>query len=657
MLRALRNATRTWVAGIFVGLLVLSFAIFGINDVFNGPAPTGVARVAGENIAPADFKAEFDRVLERAKQETGRDVTSAEAREQGIDNAVLERMVGERSLAALTRSLGIMPSETALRREITQIQAFQDPATGQFSAEAYQQILSQNRLTPTGFEAQLRTDMARGMLFTAATSGIRAPGLYARQTLAAATERRAVSIIAVPARLAGQVGAPTDAQIQALYQENIPRLTRPETRALTLAVASLSDFAGSATVDEAQVRQLYERNKAQRATPATRTFVRLGVRDAAQAEAVAARLRAGEDPAAIARALSLQAPTSFDGSTQEQVPDTAVAEAAFGAQPGAVVTATSALGVSVLKVTGATAAREPTFEELAPLIRTELRQRAAGQALTAATEAFEAAVAEGTAMAQAATAAGLRLTRVAAVTADGIGPNGQPVAELAEARELLASAFELSQGDSTDLIQMGEDTYVAATVDAITASAPVPLAEVRGQLAEEWRRRTIAATLEARANAIATDARATTLEAAATKAGLSVDRPNVPLQRGQGSQALSQAVFSAKKGDIVVGPTANGVEYAVVRVESIERDDEAAVPQRLAQAEQGVRRSLQEDIVAALETVARERADVRLNQAAARRALGDSEEEAAADAPATGAGAGAGAAGADGAAKTNDAGK
>jgi peptidyl-prolyl cis-trans isomerase D len=636
MLRALRKATRTWVAGILVGLLVLSFAIFGINDVFNGPAPTGVARVAGENIPPDDFKAEFDRVLERAKQETGRDVTSAEAREQGIDNAVLERMVGERSLAALTRSLGIMPSETALRREIQQIQAFQDPATGQFSAEGYQQVLSQNRLTPTRFEAQLRTDMARGMLFTAATSGIRAPGLYARQTLAAATERRAVSIIAVPARLAGQVGTPTEALLQALYQENIQRLTRPETRALTLAVASMADFTAKATVDEAQVRLLYDRNKAQRATPATRTFVRLGVRDAAQAEVVATRLRAGEDPAAVARALSLQAPTNFDGSTQQQVPDTAVAEAAFAAQPGAVVTATSPLGVSVLKVTGATAAREPAFEELAPQIRTELRARSAGQALTAATEAFEAAVAEGTPMAQAATAAGLRLTRVAAVTAEGIGPTGQPVPELAEARELLANAFELSQGDATDLIQVGEDTYVAATVDAITASAPVPIAEVRPQLAEEWRRRTISSTLEARANAIAADARATSLEAAATKAGLSVDRPNVPLQRGQGSQELSQAVFGAAKGAIVVGPTDNRVEYVVVRVESIERDDEAAVPQRLAQAEQGVRRSLQEDIVAALETVARERADVRLNQAAARRALGDTaeDEDAAADAPA-----------------------
>lgn len=649
MLTALRKATRTWVAGIFVGLLVLSFAIFGINDIFQGATPPGAARVDGKLISSAEYKAEFDRVLDRARREAGRSVSVEEAVAQGVDSAVLNRMIDERALAAFTGSLGIVPAEAAVRREIGNIEAFQDPNTGQFSPQAYASALSSQNYTAQSFEAQVRQDMARQTLFIASTSGIRAPGLYARQTLYAGTERRAVSIIAVPARLVAQPGEPTEAQLQQLYNENRARLMRPETRSLVLASAITADFAGKVQIDEAEVRAVFERAKTVRATPATRTLQVLQVRDAAQAATVEARIRAGEEPAAVATALSLAAPLVYDAATEAQVPDTAVARAAFAARPGAVQTVTSPLGVRVIRVTGATEQVLPTFEALAPEIRTELRNREAQRLMIEAAEAFDTAIAEGVTFQEAAGRAGLRLVRIPAITAQGTGPDSQPVAEFADqqSRELLASAFELPQGEATDLLPMSAETYAAALVETIVPASPVPFAQVRGDLREEWRRRQISTALEARANAIATEARSSSLEAAARTAGLQVERPDQPLQRGQGSPQLSQAVFSAKKGEIVVGLTANGVEYAVIRIESIERDDEAAQPQRLQQAEQSVRQSIQQDIVATLETVARERADVTINRATARTAIGltPDAETADADAPAPSGGAPAGGAG------------
>lgn len=651
MLTALRKATRTWVAGIFVGLLVLSFAIFGINDIFQGAAPQGAARVDGKLISSAEYKAEFDRVLERARREAGRSVSAEEAAAQGVDSAVLNRMIDERALAAMTGSLGIVPAEAAVRREIGNIQAFQDPNTGQFSPQAYQSALESQGYTAQGFEAQVRQDMARQTLFIAATSGIRAPGLYARQTLYAGTERRKVSIIAVPARLVAQPGEPTDAQLQELYDENRARLMRPETRSLVLASAVIADFTAAVQVDEAEVRAVFERAKTQRATPATRTLqvVQLpnSPQAAAQAATIEARIKAGEEPAAVARALGLPAPLVYDAATQVQVPDTAVARAAFAARPGAVQIVNSQLGVRVIRVTAATDEVLPTFESLAPEIRTELRNRGAQRAMIEAAEAFDTAVGEGVAFEQAATRAGLRLVRIPAITAQATGPDSQPVPEFVEpqARELLAAAFELQQGESTDLMPMGEEIFAAAYVAGVVPPSPVPFADVRADLREEWRRRQISASLKTRADAIAAEARSSSLEAAASSAGLQVESPEQPLQRGQGSPQLSQAVFAAKKGDIVVGLTANGVEYAVIRIDAIERDDEAAQPQRLQQAEQSVRQSIQQDIVATIEVVARERADVTINRSIARTAIGLSTDDgteagqgAGAAAPATGTG-------------------
>ena len=38
MLTALRAFAKTWVAAVLIGLLVVSFAVFGIRDVFRGRA-------------------------------------------------------------------------------------------------------------------------------------------------------------------------------------------------------------------------------------------------------------------------------------------------------------------------------------------------------------------------------------------------------------------------------------------------------------------------------------------------------------------------------------------------------------------------------------------------------------------------------------------
>jgi peptidyl-prolyl cis-trans isomerase D len=89
---------------------------------------------------------------------------------------------------------------------------------------------------------------------------------------------------------------------------------------------------------------------------------------------------------------------------------------------------------------------------------------------------------------------------------------------------------------------------------------------------------------------------------------------------------LSTAVFGAKKGDVIAAQTANGVEYAIVRIEQILRDDDARVPERMTQAETAVRASVQRDLIASLERVARDRAKPQIFPAMIRSALGLSAE-------------------------------
>lgn len=630
MLTFFRKFARSWVSAIIIGLLIISFGVWGISDVFKGATADGVAKVAGKSISQQEYRAEFDRLLKRAKAEAKRDVTTEEARKEGLDNAVLERMVGDRAFSALTDSLGIIVGKSVVQAEIAKIPGFQNPLTQRFDQNTYTTALAENGYSAPAFEASVRTDLSRQALTVAASSGFRAPRVFASQTLAFGTERRIVTVVPVSANLAGPPRQPTDAQLSAFYEENKVAITRPETRALTLAIASLADFKTKAVVDEAQARQIFASNKARLSTPAKRSIVQISAPDKAKADQAAARLRNGESPTAIATVLGLAAPIVLTDVAQTGIPDENVAKAAFAAANGAVEVVVAKLQpFAAYKVTGAVAAKEAVFENSAAEIRDQLRSAAAGELMTDATEAFDSVITEGGTIEAAAAKAGFKVVKVAEILADGRSiATGQPVPELAASPGILRDAFTGAKGDVSDLASLPGDIYMSVRIDNITAAAAPPLATIKGELVNEWLRRDIGTRLKVRADEILAEAKRTTLEAAAAKFKLPVLRQAAPLQRGQGGQGLSTAVFGAKKGEIVAAQTANGVEYAIVRVEDILRDDDATVPERMTQAETAVRASVQRDLIASLERVARDRAKTQLYPDMMRRALGDTAETA-----------------------------
>ena len=65
MLQALRRQTGSWIVKILLGFLILSFAVWGINDIFLGERDPVVAEVGGVKITSSQLNREFRRELAR----------------------------------------------------------------------------------------------------------------------------------------------------------------------------------------------------------------------------------------------------------------------------------------------------------------------------------------------------------------------------------------------------------------------------------------------------------------------------------------------------------------------------------------------------------------------------------------------------------------
>src|SRR6478752_668371 len=103
MLRGLRKASSNWLGkGIMVavmGLLILSFAVWGIADIFKGFGRT--------EITVEQFRQIYNDRLQQFGRQIGKPLTMDQARQVGMDKQVLSQVMAEAALDEQTRRMGL----------------------------------------------------------------------------------------------------------------------------------------------------------------------------------------------------------------------------------------------------------------------------------------------------------------------------------------------------------------------------------------------------------------------------------------------------------------------------------------------------------------------------------------------------------------------
>src|SRR5258706_15687921 len=111
MLRGLRNASSSWLgksvmAGV-VGFLVLSFAIWGIGDIFRGFGRSTVAKIGRTEITIEQFRSLYNERMQQYSRQFGRPITPEQARVTCLDRAAIGQIFSEILLDERAHALGL----------------------------------------------------------------------------------------------------------------------------------------------------------------------------------------------------------------------------------------------------------------------------------------------------------------------------------------------------------------------------------------------------------------------------------------------------------------------------------------------------------------------------------------------------------------------
>ena len=150
MMEALRNGAKSWVAKALLAILVLSFAVWGIQDTFRGFQESDIAEVGDRPIGAETFRVELNRSLQNLQRQTGGKMTLEDARKFGLDKQVLDRLISTASLQSLGDRLDVQISEDYIKSRVMENPAFRN-SSGKFDPAVLKSLLAQN-----GLNAEIR---------------------------------------------------------------------------------------------------------------------------------------------------------------------------------------------------------------------------------------------------------------------------------------------------------------------------------------------------------------------------------------------------------------------------------------------------------------------------------------------------------------------
>ena len=552
MLTAFRTFAKSkWAIGLLV-LLGLGLVVTGGSqmDVLANLGPKHVVSAGDRSLGQAEFRGELDRILEQARQQSGRPLTFEELIGEGGLRQYLEQKSQQLGFVNWAWKAGIRPGKELVLRQIRQAPNFFDSVTGQFSEEQYRNALAENNATPEMFEAQLRDQYSTQHYGAALGAGMRLPRVYGAILASQALETRDGRWFTVTQAMAGTAGTPTDAQLTALMNQNADQLRMPESR--TASVVLFDDGAAPAAAPtEARIAERFNFRRDALSLPEKRSFVTLTAPNRAAADRIAAALRAGQSPAEVARANSIQ-PAEYNDTPRSALGDPAVAAAVFGLAANQVSAPVQAgVGFVVAKVTSIQPGRSATLADVREQVIAELRAEDARASVYRRVEAYEKARQDGKTLDVAVREVGARVIRIPAIRQDGKLRNGQDI-NPALPPQLIQTMWSLGKGAESEVVDMGQGQYFVVRLDDIMPAALPPLAGIREPLAQQWVLRENARLLSARASALAARVRGgEDLAAVAASVGATL-QTGTGLNRQsaeQNGQGVIAGVFGSARGE------------------------------------------------------------------------------------------------------------
>jgi peptidyl-prolyl cis-trans isomerase D len=627
MLELIRNRAQGIFAWIIVSGIIITFALFGINQYFSGGGDNSVARVNGAPISQNQLERAYSQQRQRLTEMFGGKLPPMFS-EQMIKQQVLGQLVSREVLVQAALESGMRVGNAQLVGIISSAEVFQE--NGKFARSKYEQLLNRQGMTPGQFEAGVRRDI----LASTYESGFRDTAFVTKaevdNLLRLQNQQRTIGYLTVAIAPYEKEAKVSDDEINTYYQDNSQRFMQPERVKIAYLDLDIADLAKAVKVDEQALRSRYEAQKINYSTPEQRRASHILIKvaeDASpdvvekarkKAEAILARARKGEDFAKLAKAESEDSGSAKKGGDLDffgkgaMVP--AFEEASFKLKKGEISDLVrSPFGFHVIKLTDIRGGDVKPFDKVKDQIRKDIQNEQAEKKFYDMAEQLENLTYEHPESLQlAADALGLPIK-----TSDYFSRKGGK--GIAANPKVVTAAFAddvLLKGNNSSSVELGRNHVVVMRIKDHQPEAVRPLAEVKEQVISTLKREKALSAVKKKAAELLSKVRGGTAPAKLSESKRVTWTAEKALKRDaeKVDKAILQQAFSLPKphnGSVSNSVAlATGDQAVIVLTKVVEGDPAKADEKQRAEARSQLQRAVATASTEAAMSGARARMDI-----------------------------------------------
>jgi peptidyl-prolyl cis-trans isomerase D len=572
----MRKASSNWlgktIMAVVMGVLIVSFGVWGIADIFKGFGQSTLATIGHTEISINEFRQLYTDKLQQISRQFGRPLTSEQARTFGIDRQVLQQTIAEAALDEEARRLGLGQSDAETMRMI-----FSDPnfrgVGGAFDPARFQATIRQFGFSEQRYVADQRRVSLRRQIAGTISAGLEPPKVMIQALSRFQNEQRSIEYVKLDAAQAGTIDPPSPETLASFFDDHKTQFRAPEYRKLSFVMVTPEELGKWSDVSEEDAKKRFEQVRGRLGTPEKREVSQIVFPNVEEASAARGRIASGLSFEDLAKERGLNPSDIGLGLiAKSAIIDPEIADAAFSLPAGEVSQPLPGkFGVALIKIGKIEAGIEPSYESVASNLKKEIATERARKSVSELRDKMEDERGGGASVIEAAQKLGLAAVTVDAVDRSGRRPAGQPAANIPGGLDVVTQAFNSDVGVDNDPIQFNGG-YVWYDVLGITPSRERSLDEVKDQVEARWRDDQIGSRLRTRASEMVQKLEQGGTLANEAAAGLKVETasgfkrdatlPGVP------AGALTAAFRTAKDG---VGQTAGagGGEWIVFRVTDV----------------------------------------------------------------------------------------
>ncbi len=259
MLQSIRDRAQGLVTWVIVGLIVLSFALWGVSEYLtDGDTGMQVATIDGEDVSFYEYQVAYQNERARMQQMFGENFDPDMFDDQ-IKRTALDRVIDNTVVTKTALNAGFRVSNEQLAMQVQSVNTFQEE--GKFSKEIYQQVLRSQGETVGGFEYRIR----RMLLADQVILGVAATGLATsyeiEQIYRLQEQEREVGYLVVSADQFKEKIEPNEQEIADYYEKHKDNYKTQEKVKLDYLELSVDELMSDISVDQSELENYYDDQK------------------------------------------------------------------------------------------------------------------------------------------------------------------------------------------------------------------------------------------------------------------------------------------------------------------------------------------------------------------------------------------------------------